>query len=189
MRESLSQKRTYTLLKLTLFDLLSKMSFEKISLTLICNHAMIPRSTFYRYFDDKYDLLDYCVDCFFESFGLKEKLIFNTGETQIKTVFMYILKHFEKYFEKYKQILIENKDGVLISIIKIHLSKIFKNELEEYKTKNNISHLNSDFYSFILSDIYSNIIIYYLENKSTVNMDTYVDDIYSLITKDFLIKK
>lgn len=43
-----------------MFLLLSEKSFDDINVKEICNAVNYPRSTFYNYFDDKYDLLNYC---------------------------------------------------------------------------------------------------------------------------------
>lgn len=45
-------------LRQTLFDLLTRFSFEKISVQKISQEAGYPRSTFYNYYDDKFDLLE-----------------------------------------------------------------------------------------------------------------------------------
>ena len=53
---STSQKRTTKLIVGTFFLLLSKKSFEDITVREICRASLIPHSTFYNYFDDKYDV-------------------------------------------------------------------------------------------------------------------------------------
>lgn len=44
----------------TMLSLLSQKTFDNISVNEICNVSNFPRATFYNYFDDKYDLVDYC---------------------------------------------------------------------------------------------------------------------------------
>lgn len=44
----------------TMMELLATKSFESIAVNEICAVANYPRATFYNYFDDKYDLLNYC---------------------------------------------------------------------------------------------------------------------------------
>lgn len=39
--------------------LLEQKPFESIQVNELCQACMIPKSTFYNYFDDKYDLLNY----------------------------------------------------------------------------------------------------------------------------------
>lgn len=43
-----------------LFDLLKEKKLESITIAQLCEKSSYPRSTFYNYFDDIYDLMDYC---------------------------------------------------------------------------------------------------------------------------------
>lgn len=52
-------KRTLNAFILALFTILTRKSFEEITIQEICAEAEYPRATFYNYFDDKYDLLNY----------------------------------------------------------------------------------------------------------------------------------
>ena len=66
MKYDLSKKptrgaeRTLTAFFETMLSLLSQKSFDNISVNEICKVSNFPRATFYNYFDDKYDLVDYC---------------------------------------------------------------------------------------------------------------------------------
>ena len=66
MKYDLSKKptrgaqRTLEAFSKTMFSLLAKKPFENISVNEICEISNFPRATFYNYFDDKYDLLNYC---------------------------------------------------------------------------------------------------------------------------------
>ncbi|MGL5899464.1 MAG: TetR/AcrR family transcriptional regulator [Lactobacillaceae bacterium] len=57
---SVGVKRTLMAFEDAMFNLLGKQTFEKVTVSEICAQAMYPRATFYNYFDDKYDLLEYC---------------------------------------------------------------------------------------------------------------------------------
>ncbi len=50
-------RRTHKLLLEALTQLLAEKSFESISVTEICDRAMINRTTFYKHYTDKYDLV------------------------------------------------------------------------------------------------------------------------------------
>ena len=58
-RKTMAARRTLKILTLALTQLLQVKPFEKISVIDICEKALVPRATFYNYFDDKYDLLQY----------------------------------------------------------------------------------------------------------------------------------
>jgi AcrR family transcriptional regulator len=50
-------RRTHKLLWEALLTLMSKQEFEAISVKEICDQAMVHRTTFYKHYEDKYDLL------------------------------------------------------------------------------------------------------------------------------------
>lgn len=52
--------RTLNSFKIEMYKLLSMMPFEEITVDKLCKEAEYPRATFYNYFQDKYDLLEYC---------------------------------------------------------------------------------------------------------------------------------
>ncbi len=51
-----SQKRTTKIIVSTFFLLLTKKDFDDITVRELCRASLIPHSTFYNYFDDKYDV-------------------------------------------------------------------------------------------------------------------------------------
>ena len=62
-------KRALNSFSSKMFLLLSKKSFEEITIGELCEEAQYPRATFYNYFDDKYDLLGYCWQTLAEQVG------------------------------------------------------------------------------------------------------------------------
>lgn len=60
---TLGAKRTLKEVTAAFLAILRKKSFDSIQVQEICEISMIPRATFYNYFDDKYDLLQYCFYC------------------------------------------------------------------------------------------------------------------------------
>ncbi len=50
-------RRTYKFLWAALIDLMAESDFESISVTDICERAMVHRTTFYKHYEDKYGLL------------------------------------------------------------------------------------------------------------------------------------
>ena len=54
-RKTMAARRTLKILTLALTQLLQVKPFEKISVIDICEKALVPRATFYNYFDDKYE--------------------------------------------------------------------------------------------------------------------------------------
>jgi len=55
-------RRTRKLLRDALVQLMEQQRFETITVQAITDQAMINRATFYRHYQDKYDLLEHCMD-------------------------------------------------------------------------------------------------------------------------------
>lgn len=55
-------QRTLEAFSTTIIELLCEMSFENITINLLCKRSNYPRSTFYNYFEDIFDLMNYCFD-------------------------------------------------------------------------------------------------------------------------------
>lgn len=66
MKYDLTKKRTRSAQRIldtfsqTMFTLLTEKSLDKINVNELCTLSNFPRATFYNYFNDKYDLVDYC---------------------------------------------------------------------------------------------------------------------------------
>jgi AcrR family transcriptional regulator len=71
-RATKGAQRTLEAFSGTMFELLSRKSFEEITVNELCQQSNYPRATFYNYFDDKYDLLNYCWYSLFKEIRLGE---------------------------------------------------------------------------------------------------------------------
>jgi AcrR family transcriptional regulator len=65
-------QRTLAAFSDTMFALLMKKPFAEITVNELCQRSNYPRATFYNYFDDKYDLLNYCWYCLGKQIRLEE---------------------------------------------------------------------------------------------------------------------
>ena len=122
--EHVSVRRTYLLLMKALLDLLAEMPFEKISLTDLCRVSMISRSTFYRYFEDKYDLLHYCVNMYIEGLRPVEDLIHFKSTDSLRQFLEYLIAQVDENITLYRRIYQTNKNGSLMFTIQGDLAKI-----------------------------------------------------------------
>lgn len=109
--EHVSVRRTYLLLMKALLDLLAEMPFEKISLTDICRVSMVSRSTFYRYFEDKYDLLHYCIKMYIEGLRPVEDLLYFRNMNSLRIFLTFLLSQAQENLAQYQKIYQVNKTG------------------------------------------------------------------------------
>lgn len=110
--EHVSVRRTYLLLMKALLDLLAEMPFEKISLTDICRVSMVSRSTFYRYFEDKYDLLHYCIKMYIEGLRPVEDLLYFRNMNSLRIFLTFLLSQAQENLAQYQKIYQVNKKRV-----------------------------------------------------------------------------
>ena len=120
-------QRTYLLLKNALLELLAKKSFDEIKVNDICNLAMIHRTTFYSHFQDKYDLLEYCVK------NIEQELTEKINTTQYSNskefytnLVMSLLEYISENKKMFKSVLKNNFDN--------SVNKIFMNTCINYIT-------------------------------------------------------
>ena len=79
-KEDLRIQKTRRELRQAMVKLLEEMPIEKISVTEICDQALVNRMTFYKYYEDKYTLLN---DLFNE---YKEQILSHLPKNEIKTI-------------------------------------------------------------------------------------------------------
>ena len=110
--------------------LMKQTNFENIKVADICKHALVNRSTFYNHYQDKYDLLDDLLT------DLKNR-IFNLNNYQdIKSYYLSFFSTLLDYINEHKKsftdILINNKNDIMIDIL---LNKLVKDILDNTNIK------------------------------------------------------
>ena len=122
-KNNLKKIETQKLLEDALGSLLEEKSFEEIRVMDICSKANIHRSTFYTYYNDKYELLKSKLDKyeakfleFLRKYKIEGKLVDSHVDIMIE-----ILKYF--YFnKKYLKVIFQNnREGSIIKILQKYL--------------------------------------------------------------------
>ena len=122
-KNDLKIKETKKLIEDSLVSLLEEKTFEEIKVSDICSKAKIHRSTFYNYYNDKYELIKSRLDKyeskfldFLRKYKIEGKLIDSHVDIMIE-----ILKYF--YFnKKYLKIIFQNnREGSIIKILQKYL--------------------------------------------------------------------
>ena len=99
-QEDLRVQRTRTLLQQALFELTIEKGFAAVTVRDITHRAMVNRSTFYRHYLDKYDLLNHYLDelqaLTAEAALLAEKANQNSSE-KVPAGLLILIKHVQEY--------------------------------------------------------------------------------------------
>lgn len=183
--EHVSVRRTYLLLMKALLDLLAEIPFEKISLTDICRVSMVSRSTFYRYFEDKYDLLHYCVKMYIEGLRPVGDLIYFKNIDSLRVFLKYLIDQVNENLSQYRNIYQTNKNGSLMFTIQEDLAKIlteggWQGEIQGFRLK-----IPLPLYVSFMSSFYLTTLRSYLELADEYDTETFVDSVCLFALRDF----
>ena len=100
-------KRTLADFSERMIVMLADMSLEEISVQKICDICNYPRSTFYNYFDDIYDLMDYCWIAIMKDMDI-EKYLNVQGEQNTEQIFSFLYEYLDRYRPQIYRILSKN---------------------------------------------------------------------------------
>ncbi len=181
-KEDLRIIRTKSLLVKALFELLAIKNLDKISVLDICDTAMIHRTTFYKHFIDKYDLLTFAIKRWQEKI-LPESLA-ELNISSVKLFCVYLLKTVIDNVYENKNILLEilknNQYTVMprlmISTLNERLSFII-NKKGIDKTK-----VPLDVIMMFFSGGFSSLILWWLSNSEKITKDEFLSYINTIIT-------
>lgn len=123
---SRSAKRVLGALSDALFAILLKKPFEELTVGEICDESGYPRATFYNYFDDKYDLLNFYWYIVFRQVKLEECSAGSIYET-IDECFERLYEMLNENKRVIKKLFVYNKrDGYFVASCKSYLASIIK---------------------------------------------------------------
>ncbi len=166
-------RRTYKLLTNALMTLMQEKPFEKISVIEICSQAMVHRATFYKYFEDKYQLLDYCVHEIGEKFNSSEGLAepVDSCRRYFLKLTRCLLNEFEANKGMYLAILKRNKGDYLMNKIQDTITYRLCDKFDEFK-KNG---LNIPVPCSMLAHFYSgaciNVLNWWFKDNDVISVD------------------
>ena len=100
-------KRTLADFSEKMIAMLADMPLEEMSVQKICDICNYPRSTFYNYFDDIYDLMDYCWIAIMKDMDI-EKYLNVQGEQNTEQIFSLLYEYLDRYRPQIYRILLKN---------------------------------------------------------------------------------
>lgn len=121
-KEDIRIQKTRRDLRNAILELIMEKSIEKISVIEICNKAMVNRMTFYKYYEDKFTLLDDTINEIIDEIKTKTAIYNNEIKTidEASNLLANIIKTVVDYIEKNRDLIIavqKNGDYKLFDII------------------------------------------------------------------------
>jgi AcrR family transcriptional regulator len=117
-------KRTHKLLWLALRTLLEQRAFEDINVTDICQEAMINRTTFYKHFESKYDLLSYGIKYDQETIRGKQRQARNTEEWEQQLAQLF--ENISSDYQYYEQLLVDKENQLLSTLLRRQTAELIE---------------------------------------------------------------
>lgn len=191
-KEDLRVRRTHKLLSQAMLSLLLEKPFEEIYVTDICERAMVHRTTFYKHFEDKHHLLNFCVEDLIRNFEGEE---YKPGAQEtMKDYYMGLIRKSLTYLAENKELFLTGilRAGNNSALPMLHRSV---NRLIESKLRANEElGFHHTIPCPIISQFYSGALIsasiWWLENGTPISIDEMVHDISLLINEtNYLVKK
>jgi len=182
-KEDLRVRRTYKLLSQALMSLLLEKSFEEIFVTDICERAMVHRTTFYKHFEDKFHLLDFCVKELINTFEEETKVLKSSGT--MKDYYMGLIRKSLMYMMDNKKLFLTGiiRSGNVLPMLQRSVFQLIESKLSE-EEKLGFQHkvpvpIIAQFYSGALLTS----AIWWLESDTPIPINEMVDYISLLISE------
>lgn len=167
----------------SLYQLLKTKSFEAITVQDILDTALINRSTFYRYYHDKYDLVEHIVSAYMNIAQIYLKKRFRAAtDAELVSIVQEI---YDYLFQERKKILCLLKINYSGLNIYQDFSKLLKKYCAMYLTGkySSISELTVDYQSSLYATVVVSTIVWLLEDEHYLNRDCALNILKELIQR------
>lgn len=200
MNEDLRVTKTKQNIQSHFLDLLQSIDFQNITIKLLIKECQINRSTFYRNYEDKYDLIQKIVQQFLNEFDNNIYPEFITLDKKNHEDFKPYFIPLINYFENNKKILILlSKNSLPINIFNemliLYSEKLFNELIKHYHIQNSQIPIAHYFSQIIASNILTAMKWWHLKSPQTSKEDiikmitvTVTDGIFSSMQTQFKFK-
>ena len=143
---------------------------------------MVPRSTFYRYFEDKYDLLYYCLQTFFDDANLDKDVVY-LKDGKSKKFVTKLITVMDKNKDSFLRIWKTNKNGIFMDILRDYLIQVLNQKLDDSLLEGHGLKISQPVFTYLLADLYVSMGKCYLENGCDV--EGFVKDVCLFVEREF----
>ncbi len=173
MNKKIVANRTTLALYHAMFELLSKNAFEAITVNDICQKAMVSRTTFYSYFEDKYHLVVFCMQ------QEREQLDIVKG-VDVYSNISKLLTRFEEKRDVYHNIILAQTNRELSQMIVDNIKGYIEYNLRKHIDDEEKIKVFSVFYSFG----YAGTITWWLANDFNISAKELTQILYEALVRD-----
>lgn len=189
---TISARRTLHDLQDVLVDLLENEPLEKITVRELCERAMIPRATFYNYFEDKYDLLQYhwaCVQTELDPFlreDIQPALTDSNYAEYIKRVAMNLIDYISAHIKEFRNIERANERSSFFQGLQEYIKTQIKAKLTRLDESEALGGIPDDLAASFVSSVAITLGRWWLENEGNYTRDQAMDYFTTLLVDSSL---
>ena len=179
-------KRTRKFIREAFFELIREKGFDALTVGEITERSMINRSTFYRHYQDKYDLAEKCLDEPFEELlGQLDKTEKEeeTGEGGIHSNFLLLFRHIEENADLYRDLFGKNGISIFISRLRGYILQILRHRLRDVEWNQRVGLVPLDMFEEYLAGAYIGVVQWWLENTSDHSAEVVAGWLYELVVQ------
>ncbi|MCQ2512786.1 MAG: TetR/AcrR family transcriptional regulator [Lachnospiraceae bacterium] len=181
-KEDLRVIKTLDSIDKSLLENLKKMPFNKITVEALCSKARINRTTFYKHYRDKYELLDKYLSRILEEFRVANNVIFIDAEPDTINEDLYKMP-----FRKTVDFIISKKDiyeilwtaqidrNIFDEMIEVIAENIMKRKVEQHPE------ISTDSEKFFKASLFANLFAY----NNLVSIRWWLANDYVISKNDF----
>src|SRR5215472_1916718 len=131
-------RRTHKLLWEALMALLATRAFEDITVTNICDRAMVHRTTFYKHYEDKYALLEQGMRQMYDALVAEEEHVPPSAFSidHPPPYFIRLFEHVAEHQQFYKLMLCGEGIGRFQKLVKEYIAEVAEAKIREFAPAN-----------------------------------------------------
>lgn len=159
-----------------LFSLLGSRSFSKITINDICAEAMVSRSTFYAHFEDKYVLLQFCLQ------EMEGRIFADYRNRPLGELLLMLLTNMQKDAKTLRNLMARELDVELLEMFRQQFIKIFKARLRELGVADEIDPAKVEVIASFYAGGVSQTIALWIEKRLPISTTEMADTLCELLS-------
>lgn len=179
-------QRTRLYIQKALFDLIREKGFDPITVNEIAERAMINRSTFYRHYQDKYDLAWTCLDATFREL-LDELEEMSTGENNTNQTpmrnFLVLFRHIEENAELYRLLFGPDGISIFISRLREYIIQLLRFRMKEVPQSGKEGKMPIEMFEEYLAGAYLGVIQWWLDHIDEYPAEKVASWLYQMVVQ------
>ena len=184
-KETKQAQRTRKLIQDSFVKLLSTRGYSDISVLDICDDALISRGTFYAYFEDKSDLLNFCTHEIIMGFDKEATKLLPNKEyhAYYNELFEVVIKYLTDNKQKIKTIFTNSENGAVMSLVEQYFENNFRHRVRDRRALGYDINMDEDVLVTFFSGGCMNIIKTILTKIDSYNVEDIAKDFNTLVVE------